>query len=181
MEIKNRTYIDRNTFMSFQRFVMSPIKKSKAANYIYHGIMLSMCAFALLVMTISFVITREIETVHILCVFWVALLLLIVFARFFPSKKAYEKSNLYLCDTTYTFTDEELIDSSSSPKSSSTTAYKLRSFNRAYETERSIYVYVTFNMVLIISKYGFESNEDLNAVRDILKASLPPKKYIVCK
>ena len=167
--------------MSFQRFVMSPIKKSKAANYIYNGIMLSMCAFILLTMAFSIVITREVEAFHILALLWVALVMLTAFARFFPSKKAYEKSNLYLCDTTYTLTDEELIDSSVSPKSSSTSVYKLRSFNRAYETEGFIYVYVTFNMVLIISKYGFESEEDLNAVRDILKASLPPKKYIVCK
>jgi hypothetical protein len=160
---------------------MSPIKKSKAANYIYNGIMLLMCAFTFFGVAFLVMLTRKVEAFHILALLWVFLYMYIFCVRFFPSKKAYEKSNLYLCDTTYTFTDEELIDSSSSPKSSSTTAYKLRSFNRAYETEGFIYVYVTFNMVLIISKYGFESEEDLNAVRDILKASLPPKKYIVCK
>lgn len=181
MEIKNRTYIDYNTFKKFQHFIMSPIKKSRIANYVYHGIMLLMCAFILFVVVFSAVFTRKIEAFHILALLWVSFYVFIVCVRFFPPKKAYESSNVYMCNTTYTFTEEELIDSSSSPKSSSTTAYKLKSLNRVYETQELICVYISINMVLVISKYGFESEEDLNAARDILKASLPPKKYIVCK
>jgi len=44
-----------------------------------------------------------------------------------------------------------------------------------------LYVYVSPNMVLLVSKYGFETPEGLDIVREKLRASVPANKYKIIK
>ena len=180
MEIKNKTFIDKKTFVEFQRFHARTFKKSALANIIYHIIISILILWLAL---ISFIIIASGNGTAVLYLGWILVIIGITFKalNYFLPPVLYKSSNLYNMTTVYTFTEEELTDESSNETTQSKTTYKNKSLYKVCERNSFFYIYIAAGMALIVSKYGFASDEDLNAAREILKKSVPKNKYIVTK
>jgi hypothetical protein len=93
----------------------------------------------------------------------------------------YKSSHLYKGTESYIFRDDEIVNETKSAKFSANATLGYSSIKKIYEKTGVFYIYISYNQVLLVSKYGFESEEDLSAVREKLKASVPAKKYKVIK
>ncbi len=184
MEIKNRTLMEEKLFISFQRFSSRMFKKSKIMNLIYniaYIIFLSLCA---LISAAGIVVAvQDGEGIAIplfLIIFIVFLIALDIFRKIFFPKILYKRSPLRTSVYNYTFRDEAFTVEAKSDTIETTEILKYTSIITAYETKEEMFLYISPYQAMLVSKGSFESENDVQIIRELLKALLG-NKYITVK
>ncbi len=186
MEIKNTTLAEEKLFVSFQRFSARLFKRSSTQNLVFNIFLYSLIAFAVFVSSIAMFLAIALgdsENIIALAVMIALMLLLAAFKIYktiFLPKILYKKSPLNGSVHHYIFKDEEFSVEMKSNKIETTEVLKYSSLTIAYETEGEMFLFISPVQAMVISKYGFESPEDIQAVREKLSALLG-KKYIKVK
>jgi len=182
MEIKNVTHVDEKIFVKLQHFAMRLFKKHNFLNYLFWGIV---AFFALLSSVVSMVLfyvsDNDVGFPYYQLFFFVLLTGFYFIYYFVLPKQMYKASMLYNGTENYIFRDDEIVNETKSAKCDTHTVLKYDTIRKIYEKTGIFYIYISYNQVLLVSKYGFENEEDLEAVRAKLKASVPAKKYKVIK
>lgn len=182
MEIKNTTSVDERMFVKLQHFAMRLSKKYNFLNYLFWGYVAFIALLYSVVSVILFYTSdKDVGFPYYPLFFFVILTGFYFIYYFILPKQMYKASVLYMGEEKYIFRDDEIFNETSNPKFSSSSKYKYDIIRKVYERTGVFYIYVSFNQVLLVSKYGFETPEDLEAVRARLKASVPAKKYKVIK
>jgi hypothetical protein len=182
LEIKNVTSVDEMMYVKLQHFAMRIFKKHNFLNYLFFGV-ISFFAFLSSVISIvlSYVSESDVSFPYYQLFFFVTFTGFYFIYYFIIPKQMYKASSLYNGTESYVFTENEIINETASKKISSRSVFKYENICKVYEKTGILYIYVSNNMVLLVSKYGFETDEELDAVRAKLKAAVPAKKYTVIK
>ena len=182
MEIKNTTHVDEKMFVKLQHFGMRIFKKHNFLNYLFWGVIAFFAFLYSVVSVILFYVSDKDVGFPYYPLFFFVLLTGFYFIYYFVlPKQMYKASPLYKGTETYVFRDGEIVNETKSAKLNSVTEYKYDIIKKVYEKTGVFYIYISYNQVLLVSKYGFETEEELCAVREKLKASAPAKKYKVIK
>jgi hypothetical protein len=182
VQIKNTTPVDEKMFVKLQHFGMRIFKKHNFLNYLFWGCI----AFLTFVISLVSIILFYVSDKDVGFPYHPLLLLVIITGfyiiyYFVLPKQMYKSSHLYKGTESYIFRDDEIVNETKSAKFSANATLGYSSIKKIYEKTGVFYIYISYNQVLLVSKYGFESEEDLSAVREKLKASVPAKKYKVIK
>ena len=182
MEIKNTTRVDEKMFVKLQHFAMRIFKKHNFLNYIFWGVIAFFAFFISLISIILFYVSEnDVGFPYYQLFFFVILTgFYFIYYSILP-KQMYKASPLCGGTENYIFMDDEIINETVSPKLSSRAVFKYDVIRKVYEKTGIFYVYVSYNQVLLVSKYGFETQEELETVREKLKSCVPAKKYKVIK
>ena len=182
MEIKNVTHVDEMMYVKLQHFTMRIFKKHDFLNYLFFGVV---AFFALLSSVISIVLfyvsDKDVGFPYYQLFFFVIFTGFYFIYYFILPQQMYKASPLCGGTESYVFTDSEIINETTSKKVSAKAVYKYDTVCKVYEKPGVLYVYVSPNMVLLVSKYGFETPEGLDIVREKLRASVPANKYKIIK
>ena len=182
MEIKNTTRVDEKMFVKLQHFGMRIFKKHNFLNYIFWGLVAFFAFLYSIVSVILFYVSDKDVGFPYYPLFFFVLLTGFYFIYYFVlPKQMYKASPLYKGTEAYVFRDEDIINETKNAKHHSVNEYKYDIIKKVYEKTGVFYIYISYNQVLLVSKYGFETEEELCAVREKLKSILPAKKYKVIK
>ena len=182
MEIKNVTHVDEMMYVKLQHFTMRIFKKHDFLNYLFFGIV---AFFALLSSAVSIVLfyvsDKDVGFPYAQLFFFITFTGFYFIYYFILPKQMYKASPLFGGTDSYVFTDSEIINETVGKKVSARAVYKYDAVCKVYEKPSVLYVYVAPNLVLIVSKYGFETPEGLDTVREKLRACVPASKYKIIK
>lgn len=182
MEIKNITPVDERMFVKLQHFGMRIFKKHNFLNYLFWSII---AFFAFLYSAVSIVLfyvsDKDVGFPYYGLLVCVLLTGFHFICYFVLPTQMYKASPLHGGKETYIFRESEIICETSNPKYSRSAEYKYGDILKVYEKTALFYVYVSAHNVLLVSKDGFETEGELEAVRSKLKASVPANKYKVIK
>ncbi|MBQ8403924.1 MAG: YcxB family protein [Clostridia bacterium] len=186
MEIKNTTLAEEKIFVNFQRFSARLFKKSSTANLIFNIFLAALIAFAVFVSAVAMVLaivtgdTNSVITFALAIFFMLLLSAFRVYQNLFLPKILYKKSPLKGSVHYYVFRDEEFSVEVKSDKIETNENLKYSSLIKAYETQGEMFLFISPYQAMVISKYGFSSENDIKAVREKL-SSLLGNKYITVK
>jgi hypothetical protein len=161
---------------------MRIFKKHDFLNYLFFGVV---AFFALLSSAVSIVLfyvsDKDVGFPYAQLFFFVTFTGFYFIYYFILPKQMYKASPLFGGTENYVFTDGEIINETVGKKVSARAVYKYDAVCKVYEKPSVLYVYVAPNLVLIVSKYGFETPEGLDTVREKLRACVPASKYKIIK
>ena len=182
MEIKNVTHVDEMMYVKLQHFAMRIFKKHNFLNYLFFGIIAFLALLSSAMSIISFYDSESDVIFPYQQLFFFVTFTGFYFIYYFViPKQMYKASSLYKGTESYVFTENEIINETVSKKINSRATFKYESVCKVFEKTGILYIYVSRNQVLLVSKYGFENEEELAKVRTRLKAAVPAKKYKVIK
>ena len=182
MEIKNVTPVDEKMFVKLQHFGMRIFKKHNFLNYLFWGIIAFFAFLSSVVSIVLFYVSENDVGFPYYQLFFFVLLTGFYFIYYFVlPKQMYKASVLYRATESYVFREEEILNETVSAKQNSHASFKYTDICKVYEKTGVFYVFISRSHALLVSKEGFETKEDLEAVRAKLKASVPQKKYKVIK
>lgn len=182
MEIKNTTTVDERMFVKLQHFAMRLSKKYNFFNYLFWSCSALIALVHSIVSLILFYTSDKDFGFPYYSLFFFVILTGFYFIYYFIlPKQMYKASTLYMGEERYIFRDNEILNETENAKFHATAEYKYDIIKKVYERTGVFYIYVSNNQVLLVSKYGFETSEGLEAVRQKLKASVPAKKYKIIK
>ena len=169
-------------FVKLQHFGMRIFKKHNFLNYLFWGIIAFFTFVYSLVSVILFYVSDKDVGFPYHPLFLLVLLTgFYIIYYFILPRQMYKASHVYNGTESYVFSDGEIVNETKSARISASASYSYGAIRKIYEKTGLFYIYVSYNQVLLVSKYGFETEEDLAAVREKLKASVPAKKYKVIK
>ena len=182
MEIKNVTRVDEMMYVKLQHFAMRIFKKHDILNYIFWGIIgFITLVYSAVSLFLFFISAENIDFPYLGLFNCVLLMGLYTIYYFILPRQMYKASTLFGGTESYVFTDSEIINETNSKKISSRAVFGYDTIVKVWEKPDVIYIYVSRNQVLLVSKYGFETLEGLDTVREKLRASVPAKKYRTTK
>lgn len=182
MNIRNTTNVDEKIFVKLQHFGMRIFKKHNFLNYLFWGcIAFFAFVYSIVSVVLFYVSDKDVGFPYYGLFLCVLLTGFYIIYYFILPKQMYKASPLYKGTENYIFLDDKIVNETKSAKFSSKAEVKYESICKIYEKTGVFYVYISYNQVLLVSKYGFETAEELSAVREKLKASVPAKKYKIIK
>ncbi len=106
---------------------------------------------------------------------------LIIISRFIPPILAYKtQKKIRALSDDYTFYKDEFRVVTNHPQFSNTKIIKYNFLEKAYETDKTFYLYLTKQTAFPIWKDGISPNE-IDALRTCLISHLEADKFIMCK
>ena len=182
MQIRNTTKVDEKMFVKLQHFGMRIFKKHNFLNYLFWGcIAFFAFVYSLVSVILFYVSDKDVGFPYYSLFLLVILTGFHVIYYFILPRQLYKASALYRAEEKYIFGENEIVNETSGPKCNSTATYKYADIKKIYEKTGVFYVYFKKSPVLLVSKSGFETEADLAAVREKLKAYVTAKKYKVIK
>ncbi len=182
MNIKNTTKVDEKMFVKLQHFGMRIFKKHNFLNYLFWGcIAFFTFVYSLVSVILFYVSDKDVGFPYYSLFLLVILTGFHIIYYFILPRQMYKASSLYNGTEKYVFGESEIVNETEGHKCSARATFSYDVIRKIYEKTGVFYVYISYNQVLLVSKYGFETEEDLEAVRAKLKASVPAKKYKVIK
>ena len=169
-------------YVKLQHFAMRIFKKHNFLNYLFFGIIAFLALLSSVMSIVSFYVSEsDISFPYQQLFFFVMFTGFYFIYYFIIPKQMYKASSLYKGTESYVFTENEIINETVSKKIHTRATFKYESICKIVEKTGILYIYVQKNQVLLVSKLGFESEEELARVRTRLKAAVPAKKYKVIK
>ena len=182
MQIRNTTNVDEKIFVKLQHFGMRIFKKHNFLNYLFWGFIAFFAFVCSLVSVVLFYVSdKDVGFPYYPLFLFVLLTGFYIIYYFILPRQMYKASHIYEGTESYIFRDDEIVNETKSAKFSASASFSYGAIRKIYEKTGIFYIYVSYNQVLLVSKYGFESEEELCTVREKLKASVPAKKYKVIK
>ncbi|MBO5024047.1 MAG: YcxB family protein [Clostridia bacterium] len=176
MEIKNTTVMTEEFYLYFQRFSMMASKLMLALRILSFAIMIGANIYIIynaLELLIVYSVPDLIPYMLLLIVFTVIWMIL----RFGTPKRMFKKYHLRDATIKFTFCDDKIIDETISGTINGKSEVYYKNFNKIYETDKLILIYVDHMHVFPIDKNGFEDESDIPCVREILRGAVGDKKY----